>query len=140
MFIRPVGTKVTATPRAPGHPLLRGMLRRAAGAGAGAAEWGEAAGEGAAEVLAEEEVEALVEAARYEDPGAEPEPWEEAPPEAGAEPGGAAGAEGVGAGGAKAAGSGQLVAELTQLADLAREGLLTPEEFTTAKALLLGRG
>ncbi|WP_404956534.1 SHOCT domain-containing protein [Streptomyces sp. 147326] len=30
-----------------------------------------------------------------------------------------------------------LVAELRQLADLAREGLLTPQEFTAAKARLL---
>ncbi|MGW6571120.1 hypothetical protein ACWGAN_02965 [Streptomyces sp. NPDC054945] len=30
-----------------------------------------------------------------------------------------------------------LVAELTQLAGLAREGLLTPQEFTTAKGRLL---
>lgn len=30
-----------------------------------------------------------------------------------------------------------LVAELTQLSDLARQGLLTPEEFTLAKGRLL---
>ncbi|MFJ6794404.1 SHOCT domain-containing protein [Streptomyces sp. NPDC091268] len=38
----------------------------------------------------------------------------------------------------RSAGAGGLVAELRELADLAREGLLTPEEFTAAKARLLG--
>ncbi|MFE1415535.1 hypothetical protein ACIGFK_21180 [Streptomyces sp. NPDC085524] len=38
---------------------------------------------------------------------------------------------------AEGAAVGTFVAELTQLAALAREGLLTPQEFTTAKGRLL---
>ncbi|MET9606253.1 hypothetical protein ABZZ17_14445 [Streptomyces sp. NPDC006512] len=147
MFIRPVGVKVSAASRPAGHPLLRGLLRRAAGA----AEWtqGEAAeaGEGPAEWMEEED------RGVWGEPEPEPEPEEEE--------GEAAEAAAEGAGAAEAerrkapetapsstpdtpqapaelppAGSG-LAAELMQLAALTREGLLTPEEFTSAKSRLL---
>ncbi|MFH7599002.1 SHOCT domain-containing protein [Streptomyces racemochromogenes] len=143
MFIRPVNVTVTAATRRPGHPLLRGLLRRAAGA----AEWGQdadAAGatgeEALAEAFVEDEDEALAEAAGMEgtdgmegmdgraeavdeaDAMARPAPWPTRAPR--------------GSGTAPAA-HGSLVSELTQLADLAQEGLLTPEEFTQAKRRLL---
>ncbi|MEV7542439.1 hypothetical protein [Streptomyces sp. NPDC089915] len=138
MFIRPVNVTVTAATRPPGRPLLRGLLRRAAGA----AEWSQDVdGEGLAESFAEDEAEALTEAealaeaeglaeaagtgleARAEavdeaDAMARPSPWPPAPP-------------------GTPAPRGTLVSELTQLADLAREGLLTPEEFARAKSRLL---
>ncbi|MEU3911892.1 SHOCT domain-containing protein [Streptomyces sp. NPDC029721] len=137
MFIRPVNVTVTAATRPPGHPLLRGLLRRAAGAAewsqdAGPGEDGTTAEEALAEAFAEDEAEALAEAAgaagmegRAEaadeaDAMARPTPWPTAGPTA------------------PPAAPGTLVAELTQLADLAREGLLTPEEFTRAKGRLLG--
>lgn len=145
MFIRPVGATVSAAVRPPGHPLLRGLLRRAAGA----AEW--ATAESAAEGLAEEvegeledelggELEGELEEAAFGE-----EPFGEEP-----EPGAGAGAGPEEEGEWEAAWESErgahtpppvpgttLVAELTQLADLARQGLLTPEEFTTAKARLL---
>ncbi|MFD6935225.1 hypothetical protein ACFWAP_03585 [Streptomyces goshikiensis] len=84
------------------------------------------------------------------EPGAEPAAE---PAEPGAEPGGVARAAGPGsepgAGTGPGGGAGTraadraaepyagLPAELAQLAGLAREGLLTPEEFAAAKALLL---
>jgi len=37
-----------------------------------------------------------------------------------------------------AAGGGDITAKLAQLGDMAQQGLLTPEEFTAAKARLLG--
>ncbi|MGW6706034.1 SHOCT domain-containing protein [Streptomyces sp. NPDC054956] len=110
MFIRPVGVTVRAARRRPGRPLLRGLLTRAAGA--------------------VEETEPPYEA--------EPEPEEpeftEPEPEPEEAPGLHAEDEPRHEGPAPSAG---LVAELRQLADLAREGLLTPQEFTTAKARLL---
>lgn len=137
MFIRPVGATVSAAVRPAGHPLLRGLLRRAAGA----AEW--ATAESAAEELADEvegELEDELRAAPEEEPFGE-EPDGEEPD--GEEPGPEEGER-------EAAWEWErdahtpppvpgttLVAELTQLADLARQGLLTPEEFTTAKARLL---
>ncbi|RKT06888.1 hypothetical protein BX286_4935 [Streptomyces sp. 3211.6] len=140
MFIRPVNVTVTAATRPPGHPLLRGLLRRAAGA----AEWsqdvdsGEGTAESLADAFAEDEAEALTEAeslaeaagsagleGRAEavdeaDAMARPAPWP-AEPRTPAPPSTHA----------------TLVSELTQLADLAREGLLTPEEFARAKGRLL---
>ncbi|KIF07336.1 hypothetical protein PL81_02500 [Streptomyces sp. RSD-27] len=148
MFIRPVNVTVTAATRPPGRPLLRGLLRRAAGA----AEWsqdvgeeqgggggeGERVGAGAhdslADAFAEDEAEALAEAAgaagmegRAEaadeaDAMARPSPWPATPPRP-PQPEPSAHAT--------------LVPDLNQLADLAREGLLTPEEFSRAKARLL---
>ncbi|MFE3761211.1 hypothetical protein ACFXPI_05530 [Streptomyces sp. NPDC059104] len=152
MFIRPVGVTVSPAARPPGHPLLRGLLRRAAGA----AEWATAegaeeggAGEGAGENglgenglresdLGEESVAEELEAALEEgvrgEAGADREPEGPGAPEGGgraeppteAEPPHPPPAVGP-----------TLVAELTQLSDLARQGLLTPEEFTLAKGRLL---
>ncbi|MFD9334216.1 SHOCT domain-containing protein [Streptomyces sp. NPDC060028] len=128
MFIRPVRVTVRSADRPAGSPLLRGLLARAAGAAEGTVRadaprhgvrWIPA---GAVEPAEPEPGEpGPVEPAESAEPAepAEPEPVE--PPEAGpAEPP-----------------RGGLAAELRQLADLAREGLLTPEEFTTAKARLL---
>ncbi|MEV0409821.1 SHOCT domain-containing protein [Streptomyces sp. NPDC050448] len=109
MFIRPIGVTVQAANRPAGRPLLRGLLSRAAGATAPAGE-------------ATAETAEAAEAAEPVSPG-------ERAAEPGAPPGGPAaepGAPPVG-----------LAAELAQLAELAREGLLTPQEFTEAKARLL---
>ncbi|MFD5408632.1 SHOCT domain-containing protein [Streptomyces nojiriensis] len=116
MFIRPMGVTVRAANRPPGHPLLRGLLARASGAAEPTAGSVGATGPTIADA-----------------PAGPAEPPPEVPPEfpQPAEPGpGAAVPPDLTA----AAG---LVAELTQLAGLAREGLLTPQEFTTAKARLL---
>ncbi|WP_327264427.1 hypothetical protein OG444_25935 [Streptomyces sp. NBC_01232] len=137
MFIRPMGVTVSAANRPAGHPLLRGLLARAAGA-AEASRASQAWERTAGAVTPAEPL-----------PGAQPEPREPAGPDAGPEPGADPGSEsGVTirpdttppAGPATPAGPGAsagLVAELTQLAVLAREGLLTPQEFTAAKARLL---
>ncbi|MFD9356836.1 SHOCT domain-containing protein [Streptomyces sp. NPDC060031] len=134
MFIRPVRVTVRSADRPAGSPLLRGLLARAAGAAEGTVRadaprrgvrWIPA---GAVEP-AEPEPGEPEPAAPWEPEPGEPEPREPEPvepepvepPEAGpAEPP-----------------RGGLAVELRQLADLAREGLLTPEEFTTAKARLL---
>ncbi|MFG2989948.1 hypothetical protein ACGFZK_11765 [Streptomyces sp. NPDC048257] len=125
MFIRPMGVTVHAANRPAGHPLLRGLLARASGTTAHTA--------GAVEP------DAPPAAARPRAPGPaepeRPEPVAAIP----AIPAGAR-AEDVRAEDVRAAGPGPsagLVVELTQLAGLAREGLLTPQEFTTAKARLL---
>ena len=147
MFIRPVGVTVRAADRPAGRTLLRGLLLRATGAhprpesgraltpdedpGAGAAGW-------RGHRTPQPEPEARPHPAppvQHPEPEARPHPapplrhpeperdTPTAPPEpAPPEPPPAQ----------------HLVTELTQLADLAREGLLTPEEFTTAKARLLG--
>ncbi|MET8748671.1 hypothetical protein ABZW32_01100 [Streptomyces sp. NPDC004667] len=147
MFIQPVGVTVSPAARPPGHPLLRGLLRRAAGA----AEWataedageggaGEGAGEGGlrenglGEESVAEELEAALEEGVRGEAGADREPEGPGAPEGGgraeppteAEPPHPPPAVGP-----------TLVAELTQLSDLARQGLLTPEEFTLAKGRLL---
>lgn len=132
MFIRPVGVTVQAISRPAGRPLLRGLLARATGASAGAVGPDEAPRRGllaravqAAEVRsggpAPQEPPEPPEPAEREASRPEPEPAEAFPSEARTEPHPAAG----------------LAAELRQLADLAREGLLTPQEFTQAKARLL---
>ncbi|MFI7352325.1 SHOCT domain-containing protein [Streptomyces avidinii] len=131
MFIRPMGVAVHPANRPAGHPLLRGLLARAAGAGA--------AGSGAAGAV--QETAGAVGPDRPP-PGALPgraELWEPGEP-AGPEPTAALPAAGRAqdAGpAAEPAPSACLVGELTQLAALAREGLLTPQEFTVAKARLL---
>ncbi|WP_327416299.1 SHOCT domain-containing protein [Streptomyces sp. NBC_01233] len=131
MFIRPVGATVRPAQRPAGHPLLRGLLARAAGAAqdtTGAMGPAEPPRRGllaravqAAQAPAEPEPELMPE------PEPEPEPWPEE------EGGGGATAAPTTAAPAPT----PLVAELRQLADLAREGLLTPQEFTAAKARLL---
>lgn len=157
MFIRPVGVTVHAANRPAGRPLLRGLLARAAGAvEATAGVAGTVTDEletpprgllgravraaRDAEVEVEEEARVLDEGVaewepehEYEPerepeyaPEHEPEPW---PPDAdspGEPPPATAPAPPTG-----------LVSELTQLAALAREGLLTPEEFAMAKERLL---
>ncbi|MFG2335782.1 SHOCT domain-containing protein [Streptomyces yangpuensis] len=141
MFIRPMGVTVHAANRPAGSPLLRGLLARASGAVA------ETSGAVRPDEPWHRDLPAR--AARAEEPdfaeGPEPgpmddlgpEPMDEPEPEPGGEP------EPVDVlywdtrpepGPAAPAG---LAAELRQLADLAREGLLTPQEFTTAKARLL---
>ncbi|WP_326588029.1 SHOCT domain-containing protein [Streptomyces sp. NBC_01294] len=133
MFIRPVGATVHAANRPAGQPLLRGLLARAAGAveaTTGAVGPDEPPRRGllaravqAAGGPAEAPDWAWPEGEPTEEPEPlyleEPEPEDEAPTVGPTPP------------------AGHLVAELTQLADLAREGLLTPQEFTTAKARLL---
>lgn len=130
MFIRPMGVTVRPANRPPGHPLLRGLLARASGAAEPTA-----GSVGAAEPSAVGPV-GLVGPAEPP-PGAPPEPPQPAEPEpaAGPEPEPAIPPDHTEAAGPTA--SAGLVAELTQLAGLAREGLLTPQEFTTAKARLL---
>ncbi|MFF4846412.1 hypothetical protein [Streptomyces sp. NPDC001194] len=94
MFIRPVGTRVEPARRSSGHPLLQGLLTRAAGAPAPAAP-----------TTAGRETSAHV--------TTEHEPTGQGAPRTG------------------------LATELAQLANLAREGLLTPQEFKEAKTRLL---
>ncbi|MFE1557330.1 hypothetical protein ACFW6V_20415 [Streptomyces sp. NPDC058734] len=147
MFIRPVGVTVKAANRPAGRPLLRGLLRRAAGA----AEWAQAedSGEAVVEGFGDEYGDEFGGRVgdefghrvgdefgeRVEDgEPREESPWEGAPgpaPTAEEEPQPAPAAPAL---------PGSLVAELKQLADLTREGLLTPEEFSRAKARLLGGG
>ncbi|MEU9028047.1 hypothetical protein AB0D46_10995 [Streptomyces sp. NPDC048383] len=166
MFIRPVGPTVTAATRPPGHPLLRGLLRRAAGAaewtqgeerererereewertgwgeevasgGAGAGGAGETGR--AADALADLEGDTEVRGADARENAPEGAA-EGRPPEAAAHPEAARPAGPNTPGTPERAPTPQtgLAAELTQLAALAREGLLTPHEFTTAKSKLL---
>ncbi|MFB6806788.1 SHOCT domain-containing protein [Streptomyces sp. NPDC056387] len=100
MFIRPIGTRVEPARRPSGHPLLAGLLSRAAG----------------------------------HPPGPPPPQTPQTPQAEPAEP--APGAEARPA--ARPGGTtGGLAAELAQLAELAREGVLTPQEFKEAKTRLL---
>ncbi|MFG2980691.1 SHOCT domain-containing protein [Streptomyces sp. NPDC048258] len=133
MFIRPVGVTVRSADRPAGHPLLRGLLARATGTAEGTVRadeprhgvrWTPAGAVEPADVGERGEPDEPLEW--------EPEPERVEPPEAGP-PGSRPGDIPTG-GPTPPAG---LVAELRQLADLAREGLLTPQEFTTAKARLL---
>ncbi|WP_051781727.1 MULTISPECIES: SHOCT domain-containing protein [unclassified Streptomyces] len=123
MFIRPMGVTVHAANRPPGHPLLRGLLARASGAAE--ATTGSVGAPGPATSGSADRAEPPVGVAVEAPVGAPPEPPRPAEPE----PAAAFAADHPAPAG--------LVAELTQLAGLAREGLLTPQEFTTAKARLL---
>ncbi|MGW6880019.1 hypothetical protein ACWGEU_07110 [Streptomyces goshikiensis] len=155
MFIRPVGVTVSAAIRPAGRPLLRGLLARATtgtAPGYGDAGRSRSAEQGAGAYAYADpyaDADANTEEPPYPEPDDADEPdWSE-PAEPGAEPGGVGRA--AGPGGEPGAGSGAgaraadraaepyagLPAELAQLAGLAREGLLTPEEFAAAKALLL---
>ncbi|MFD9369137.1 SHOCT domain-containing protein [Streptomyces sp. NPDC060020] len=133
MFIRPMGPTVRPAQRPAGHPLLRGLLARAAGAAedtTGAVGPGEAARR-----------DLPPRAVRAAEAPAEPLPEpEEAPEPVDAAQDAAEESEGIRPGSPTSSpvtASTSLVAELRQLADLTREGLLTPEEFTKAKARLL---
>ncbi|WCD88661.1 hypothetical protein KPP03845_105070 [Streptomyces xanthophaeus] len=124
MFIRPVGPTVHPASRPPGHPLLRGLLARAAGA----AEAPDASG-GAGGADAPHAADAAYTADAADAPGSltpEPRPATARPKQPQPHP--------------TPAPQSSLAAELAQLAALAHEGHLTPEEFTTAKARLLGGG
>lgn len=110
MFIRPIGSVVNPAQRPPGHPLLRGILAR------GAYVW-DAAHHPAAAPPSQ----------RPDGTAAAPAPA----PSAGRAPQPEPGVPGAVSPGA------DLTDRLTQLAALAREGLLTPEEFSAAKARLL---
>lgn len=127
MFIRPVGAVVHPAEREPGRPLLRGLLARGAYVWDGGAVVPSAVGAGAgagpavpplAWAAADAEAEAEVEAAPAPAP-ASPEP------------------AGAGAGAGPVPGQHDLTDQLHRLAELAREGLLTPEEFGLAKSRLL---
>ncbi|MEU9082284.1 SHOCT domain-containing protein [Streptomyces sp. NPDC048357] len=133
MFIRPMGVTVRPAQRPAGHPLLQGLLARAAGAVEDTT--GAVGPAGAARRdLSERAVRAAEAPAEWE-PGPEPEPE---PVDVVEEAEEAEEAEGTRTGSPTTAPpQTPLVAELRQLADLAREGLLTPEEFTKAKARLL---
>ncbi|MFD7261173.1 SHOCT domain-containing protein [Streptomyces sp. NPDC059874] len=129
MFIRPVGVTVRSADRPAGHPLLRGLLARATGTDTGTVDVDEPRHGVRWRTTGPIEPEPVEwEAEEPEPVGPEPvEPEAVRPaPSPEPEPGHP---EGVPAG--------ELVAELTQLAALAQEGLLTPEEFTTAKGRLL---
>ncbi|MET9882611.1 hypothetical protein ABZZ20_05510 [Streptomyces sp. NPDC006430] len=109
MFIRPVGVTVRSANRPAGRPLLRGLLSRAAGAPPpGAADSGDRAPAGPAAPAVPAAPTAEADTAAPQEPAS----WAGPPPSG-------------------------LAAELAQLADLAREGSLTPQEFTAAKTLLL---
>ncbi|MFE2130722.1 hypothetical protein [Streptomyces amritsarensis] len=145
MFIRPMGVTVRAANRPAGSPLLRGLLARASGVApeaAGAVRPEEpprggllarAVRAAESDLMEEQGPDLLEEPEPEAEPDYEPEPDHEPEPEpidalywdTGPERGPT-----VPAG---------LAAELRQLADLAREGMLTPQEFTTAKARLLNR-
>ncbi|MFJ6481496.1 hypothetical protein ACIQK6_15430 [Streptomyces sp. NPDC091682] len=127
MFIRPMGVTVRAANRPPGHPLLRGLLARASGAA-----------EPTAGSVGTPGPETATDPAGAPDrSGAQVEQLPAGtPPEAPPEPPLPTGPEPAAATAPGPAPAG-LVAELTQVAGLAREGLLTPQEFTTAKARLL---
>ncbi|WP_328620311.1 hypothetical protein [Streptomyces sp. NBC_00354] len=117
MFIRPIGVRVEAARRPSGRPLLRGLLSRAAGLPQPASRQ-----------------------ARPPEAGAEPaEPGMEPGAEPGALAGGEPGAGALAGGPTTEPGAppGGLAAELAELARLAREGLLTPQEFKEAKTRLL---
>ncbi len=126
MFIRPMGATVHPANRPAGHPLLRGLLARATGT---AGHMTGAAQDTAGAVVPDRPL-----------PDAAPLPAERPESAGSAEPAGPERASALAADAAPAAESAPsacLVAELTQLAALAREGLLTPQEFTAAKARLL---
>ncbi|MFE6833391.1 hypothetical protein ACFVFI_00900 [Streptomyces sp. NPDC057705] len=129
MFIRPLGATVRPAQRPAGRPLLRGLLARAAGAAEDTT--------GAVGPVEPPRRGLLARAVQAAQAPEEPEPMPE--PEAEAEPGPEeeGGYGGTAAPTTAAPAPTPLVAELRQLADLAREGLLTPQEFTAAKTRLL---
>ncbi|WP_030153666.1 SHOCT domain-containing protein [Streptomyces sp. NRRL S-244] len=126
MFIRPVGTRVDPARRPTGRPLLQGLLARAAGRPPAAEPSGsETAG---------------AEASGSAGPGAEPtdsQPVAPAGPETAPAKSAAPDGRMTTDGGQTTPPPAGLATELAQLATLAREGLLTPQEFKEAKTRLL---
>ncbi|MFD7835730.1 SHOCT domain-containing protein [Streptomyces sp. NPDC059761] len=126
MFIRPVGTRVDPARRPTGRPLLQGLLTRAAGRPAAESSDSETAG---AEPTGPAGPGAEAAGPRTAGPaaaGREAAPAKTTTPGSGATTGGAQPAPPTG-----------LATELAQLANLAKEGLLTPQEFKEAKTRLL---
>ncbi|MFD3697716.1 hypothetical protein ACFWUZ_16445 [Streptomyces sp. NPDC058646] len=120
MFIRPVGVTVAPADRPAGRPLLRGLLARAAGT--------PEAGTVHPDTPPDPATPWPQEPPEPPEPPAA-DPAEHLEPPAPATPTPDVGPEDTPRGG--------LAADLTQLADLARQGHLTPAEFTAAKARLL---
>ncbi|MCM1974980.1 SHOCT domain-containing protein [Streptomyces sp. G1] len=137
MFIRPIGSVVNPSQRPSGHPLLRGILAR------GAYVW-DAAQHPAAVATPQPQDGTAPSATPATPPDATPatRPGQAsappAAPSARREPAAAHPAPHTGpsAPGPVSPGA-DLTDRLTQLAALAREGLLTPQEFSAAKARLL---
>ncbi|MFD7558548.1 hypothetical protein ACFV9E_28880 [Streptomyces sp. NPDC059835] len=127
MFIRPVGVTVRSADRPSGHPLLRGLLAQATGTGSVDVDGPRQGVRWSTAGPIEPEPVGVEDGVEGED-GVE-EGLEDGLEVADVEPGSGGHAEGSPAG--------SFVAELTQLASLAREGLLTPQEFATAKGRLL---
>ncbi|MFZ3500330.1 SHOCT domain-containing protein [Streptomyces sp. 5.8] len=136
MFIRPIGSVVNPSQRPSGHPLLRGILAR------GAYVW-DTDQHPAAPVA---HPGAAPTPDRTGAPGAAPTPSPQpgptpSPPAAPADRREPAASHPAPHPGPEAPGpaspGADLTDRLTRLAALAREGLLTPEEFSAAKARLL---
>ncbi|MFD5146879.1 SHOCT domain-containing protein [Streptomyces sp. NPDC058401] len=137
MFIRPIGSVVNPSVRPSGHPLLRGILAR------GAYVWDTA--QRPAAVASPQPRDGTPPAAAAPGPTAAhpgpaathpgPAPSPPAAPSDRREPAATRPAPHSGPG--PASPGADLTDRLTQLAALAREGLLTPEEFSAAKARLL---
>ncbi|MFE4259396.1 SHOCT domain-containing protein [Streptomyces sp. NPDC056883] len=133
MFIRPIGSVVNPSQRPSGHPLLRGILAR------GAYVWD--AAQHPAAVAAPQPQDGTApgtppDATPDTRPGPAPSP--PAAPSARREPAAARPAPHAGPASPGPVSPGaDLTDRLTQLAALAREGLLTPDEFSAAKARLL---
>lgn len=121
MFIRPIGSVVNPAQRPPGSPLLRGILKR------GAYVWDTArpkpAASAAAPAASPADLSATLSATSPV-------------PSASTSASASASASGPRSSGPAPAGA-ELTDQLIRLAALAREGLLTTEEFSTAKARLL---
>ncbi|MFE9565415.1 SHOCT domain-containing protein [Streptomyces sp. NPDC006487] len=144
MFIRPIGSVVNPSQRPAGHPLLRGILARGAYVwdaaqhpAAAAAQPGSQPTGGPAPTPARAVPPGT---GQPQAPGPQPGPTPSPPaaPSARREPAASHPAPhpGPGTSGPLSPGA-DLTDRLTQLAALAREGLLTPEEFSAAKARLL---
>ncbi|MFD6886298.1 SHOCT domain-containing protein [Streptomyces sp. NPDC059957] len=137
MFIRPIGSVVNPSQRPSGHPLLRGILAR------GAYVWDTA--QHPATPAGPQPPGGPTPAragAPGAAPGASPQPGPApslpAAPSERREPAASRPAPHPGPGAPEPASPGaDLTDRLTRLAALAREGLLTPEEFSAAKARLL---
>ncbi|WP_159045900.1 SHOCT domain-containing protein [Streptomyces sp. WM6372] len=128
MFIRPVGTRVDPARRPTGRPLLQGLLARAAGRPpvAQSAD-SDAPGAGSSGPGGPGAEPAGPQAAGRGTSGPETAPAKSAAPDSRMPSGGSR----------TTPPPTGLATELAQLADLAKEGLLTPQEFKEAKTRLL---